>query len=610
MFSLSRSIRRIGAIGCGILWMVEGGCRGRPLSFSAHPYSSVAVEEAGRSTKGIIAQVDLTAGIPEQGGGSPWALSPSRISFDAFVKRMEEVFARSDVRGVYVNFGDAQFGFARALEVGTLLGQIRKNHVPVVCYAEELTNATMMAAAEGCTQIYVSPAGTVGTVGIGAQVVYMRRLLSDQLHLSVDILQVGKFKGAEEPLTRDGPSEEAQATLRSTLTDIRVQWLDRIQRGRSSEKTVAAAEDGPYAPDKAMELGLIDAVGYKQQAQEAIQKLAGVTRMEPCFGTDRNDNRFDWGILVQMLTNNKGLSLSAPVALVRAVGNISMGETNGLSTGGISEKELSRVLARLEQDDAVKAVVLRVDSPGGSALASDLLWNQMMRLRRKKVLVASIGDMAASGGYYLASAAQWIYASPTSIVGSIGVVGGKIGIGKALEHLGIHTETFVPYGVSLQAINRSVYMSPLVEWDDATRMRILEGFVATYTLFVHRVATGRELPPAKIQEVAEGRIFGGREGKEKGLVDELGGLREAIARARMEAKLPADAVVETVEVGSPLLQMMTLVGGGADEFAHAVNVKTTALELFSKWLPLVSLEPFAQRDELVMTVLPYFLQVR
>jgi protease-4 len=217
---------------------------------------------------------------------------------------------------------------------------------------------------------------------------------------------------------------------------------------------------------------------------------------------------------------------------------------------------MARTLARLERDDDVKAVVLRIDSPGGSALASDLLWHELMLIRARKPLVVSVGSMAASGGYYLASTGVVIFADDTSIVGSIGVVGGKIAANKALEKLGVHAETIAAKADDPRAAARAAYESLLTPWDDATRERMLATMTSIYELFLARVAEGRNIPVERVAASAEGRIFSGREGKNRGLVDELGGLTEAIARARTLAALPADARVSVVGESSGLLDAL------------------------------------------------------
>ncbi len=170
-----------------------------------------------------------------------------------------------------------------------------------------------------------------------------------------------------------------------------------------------------------------------------------------------------------------------------------------------------RTLVRLAKDDDVKAVVLRIDSPGGSALASDLLWHALMDIRVKKPLVVSVGGMAASGGYYLASTGAWVFADEASIVGSIGVVGGKIAVGHALEKIGVHAETIPAKAGDPRAAARAASESLLAPWDDATRARLLETMTSIYVLFLSRVGEGRKIPVEQVRASAEGRIFGGRE---------------------------------------------------------------------------------------------------
>jgi protease-4 len=275
--------------------------------------------------------------------------------------------------------------------------------------------------------------------------------------------------------------------------------------------------------------------------------------------------------------------------------------------GGIVERKLVRTLSRLEKDDDVKAVILRIDSPGGSALASDLLWHELMRIRAAKTLVVSIGDMAASGGYYLASAGAVIFAEETSIVGSIGVVGGKIAIDRALEKIGIHAETFSAKTRDRRAGARAAYDSLLMPWDDATRERVLETMTGVYRLFLSRVSEGRGISVERVTDFAEGRIFSGRDGRTRGLVDTIGGLREAIARARVLAGLPPDARVGLAGEPSGLLQALGAEGRGDARTARFLSEETRGL---AEILPFVaSIAPLARGEE-ALCALPFALTVR
>jgi protease-4 len=269
---------------------------------------------------------------------------------------------------------------------------------------------------------------------------------------------------------------------------------------------------------------------------------------------------------------------------------------------------MSRTLARLEKDDDIKAVVLRLDSPGGSALASDLLWHELMRIRAKKPLVVSIGGMAASGGYYMASTGAVIFADETSIVGSIGVVGGKVSADRALERIGVHAETVSAKPGDPRAAARASYESVLTPWDDATRERLKQTMTGIYDLFLARVAEGRHIPVERVAASAEGRIFGGRDGLARGLVDEMGGLAEAIARARSLAGLPPDARFAVAGEASGLLQVL-----GDDDPANTARFAPPLASLGavgSELAPfLESLLPLLEHER-ALCALPFALTVR
>jgi protease-4 len=563
--------------------------------------------------------LDLTGGAPEIEPQGLFGVPLHKESFDRFVRAAGTLATDADVKGVFVRFGGASTGIARAQEIGAALAAVRKAGKPVTCHADGFTNATLFAAAEGCSSIWVSPAGDVEAVGIAAQVVYFHKLLADELHVTVDFLQVGKFKGAEESFTRDGPSDEARASLEGTLADLRRAWIAGLKDGRGKDGVEAAAEDGPYSPEDAKARGLIDAVGYADAAMADLKKTAGAVREDVRFGHGASHQGGELGDFVQLLAGSR--TSSAPVALIRASGAIGMNGGDGAFGGetGITEREMSRLLARAEKDDVVKAVVLRVDSPGGSALASDLIWHEIQKVRAKKPVVVSVGGMAASGGYYISSAANAIVAEPTSILGSIGVVGGKLAFGAALERFGVHTETF-PANKTPGAASRATAESALTDWDDPTRARILATMTSIYTLFLARVAEGRGTTPDKIAPFAEGRLFSGTQAKADGLVDELGGLDDAIAKARSLAKLPPDAAVETMAAPASFFEALGSVGGDDDPESSRAPLKAASAptpgpadllhRLAPDLVPFVASLSALQEQEHALTALPYALLVR
>jgi len=594
---------RATALAWPVLLAALAACEGRPRVAS----KGFSGSRGDGHTGAWVAVLDLSDGIPERPPSGWLGLTSHGASFDEFVREAERLGRSKDVRAVLVRLGAARIGLARATEVGTTLATLRSK-VPVWCHADDYSNGTLNLVAQGCTRVWASPASSVDAIGLAAQTIYFHKLLADDLGLDVDFLQVGRFKGAQEPFTRDGPSPEARQSLETTLSDMRAVWLDGLRGGRPA-MAASAAEDGPYTAQRAKALGLVDDVGYFDDARDALERSSGASRTEVRLGAGTPSGVE--GELGNLLKNLTGESFGpAPIALVRATGAISL-EGGGLlgDGGGIVERRLRRVLLRLERDDDVKAVVLRIDSPGGSALASDLLWHQLMRVRAKKPLIVSIGDMAASGGYYLATTGSFVFADADSIVGSIGVVGGKIAADHALEKIGVHAETFPGKAGDPHAAARAAYDSLFVPWDEATRGRVLEAMTGIYDLFVSRVAEGRGIPVERVAVFAEGRIFSGRESKARGMVDELGGLREAVARARDLAGLPPDARVGVAEAMPTFFQM--LVEDEPEGEARQAN----AASIFHRAVPpelaafASSVEPLALGEHAICA-LPFALTVR
>jgi len=537
------------ALAVGILSV---GCDGRAPRGSADP----PVARGGFGAPALI-ELDLSRGVPETAPDSLFGKSNRRTHVE-LVRAIRAFEGEDTTKGVFVRLGTASVGFSRAHEIGRMLGEIRAKGRPVICHAEDYDNATMLLSALGCSKVWLSPAGEVATVGVAAQLLFANRLLG-KLNVEADFIQIGKYKGASEPFTRDAPSPEARESLEATLRGIRTAWISGVSQGRGNEAIGEALEDGPYSPEEAKAKGLIHEIGYLDEARDDAKKLADTPYVATRFGASDRAPPVSGGILDVFRSISGASSAGTPhVAVIQAVGAISMGTGDGLPFGGsdgIGERELGRLLTQVMNDESTKAVVLRIDSPGGSALASDLLWKRLMKLRAKKPLVVSVGGMAASGGYYMACAADKVVAESTSIVGSIGVVGGKFALGKALEELGVHAET-VSASPDPKKAARATYMSALTPWDEPTRVKIHAQMKAIYDLFVKRIAEGRAMPLEKVEASAEGRIFGGVEAKDRGLVDSIGGFEEALKVALDLAKLPADTPVDLVGDSPALFDLL------------------------------------------------------
>lgn len=563
---------------------------------------------------GEIAELDLSRGLPEL--PAPTLLGgPPSGSYFQLVSALRGAIEGSETKAFFVRLGSVNIGWARAEELGRMLIEAREANKPVICHAEGYSNTTAWMAARGCERIWLSPAGSVETTGIAAQVLYANRLLTEKLGVKVDMLQVGRFKGADETFTRDGPSPEARESLESTLSAIRETWLTGFgERGKVIE---GAVEDGPHGPEEALRLGLIDGIGYADEARDEARDRGGSPVSRTRFGP-ASDRRSGFAEVLRALSGGGGTPVRRPhVAVVRAIGAITMERSGGLfgGSGGISQRSLGRTIRDLMEDDSTKAVVLRIDSPGGSALASDLLWHELMSLRDQKPLVVSIGDMAASGGYYLASAADKIIAEKTSIIGSIGVVGGKLAFGEALEPLGINVETFSPNPRPGGAA-RAAYESAFTAWDPATRERVRGVMESIYSLFVRRVATGRGVSVEQIAPATEGRLFAGEAAMRLGLVDEWGGVERAIELAKDLASLRPDAPVRLISERGGLLDWLALDEGAGEEgevakISAPTDLKADALRSIAPELSafLASAEPLLQ-GERALAALPFAIFLR
>jgi protease-4 len=560
-----------------------------------------------------VLEVDLGAGAPEVLSGGLFRLPASR-TYAGLVRALEQGLASDTTAGVLVRFGAVALDLAQAQELSGLLAAHAKKGVPVVCHAEGLSNATAALMLRGCTRRWLGAAGEAETVGIAAQVVYLRGLL-DKLKVEVDFLHVGRFKSGPEPLTHEGPSQEARESLESALGSIRAGWLELAEKAGPGAKE--ALESGPFSPEEAKKRGLVDAVGYESDALADVKRRAKVDALEVVYGPRSGGGpNLDVTEIVRVLAGADDSAGRRPhVVVVPMQGAISTQAGGVLSSDGITSNAMVKTLRKLAKNDAVKAVVIRIDSPGGSPLASDLIWHELMELRKKKTVIASVGGMAASGGYYIAAGAQRIFAEPGSIVGSIGVFGGKLVLGPALKEVGVNAFTFAA-NPTPGAGERAAYLSPLVPWSDPMRERVRTLMQSIYDLFVARVAEGRKMPADKVLASAEGRIWSGTQGLSRGLVDELGGLGAAVEAAKKLAGLDAKAPVTVSGAAEGFLEMLAL-DEGADEakVAAALARLDARRGVLLDALP-AELRPFAAAlgpllaGETVVAAMPFAVTVR
>jgi len=465
--------------------------------------------------------------------------------------RLRELASDAQLTGLVVRVGGIAASLPDAIELRAAMHDLRAAGKHLYCHVEGAENITYLVLA-ACERIAVAPLGEIVIEGPAAMPIHIKGLL-DKLGVQADFIHVGAYKGAAEPLTRDAPSKEMEETIGAIL-DRRLQTMvDVIAAERKLEPArVHALIDRaimPAADAKAEHL--IDDVATFEAFRDAVDAPWTRIELEP-------EQQLKSMLAVARFLGAMPVDrpMGDHVAVVYAVGDIVDGDGDGLlgARQQIASHTLVPALRALAADDSVKAVVLRIDSGGGSAEASEQIWHAVNELRGKKPVVVSMSDVAASGGYYIACGANRIFALDDTLTGSIGVVGGRIAPAAALAKLGVTT---FPIGRGKHAT-----MNSLAPWTDEERALIQTLMADVYKTFVGRVADGRHKQPAEIDAIAQGRVWTGAKAKDLGLVDEIGGLDAAVAYARTLAKVGAGSDLEIYPPTPTLRDVVNGFGGG------------------------------------------------
>lgn len=490
----------------------------------------------------------------------------------ALAHRLDALAADPQITGLLVRFGGLAISLPDAVELRAMLHAFRAKQKRLTCFTEGASGVTYLVMT-ACDQIALAPLGEIVLAGPAAMPIHVKPLL-DRLGVQADFIHVGAYKGAAEPLTLDAPSREMMEVLGQILDRHYDTAVDIVAADRAIPRAdvVAIIDQAMFDAAAAKAAHLVDEVG----TWEAVRDVAG--------GDAWIDLALDdtaGGSAAALVRAMQFLGMSAPakpsgphVALVYAVGDVVDGDGDGLlgARSQIASGTLVAALRAFAADDTVKGVVVRIDSGGGSALASEQIWHAMSQLAAKKPVVVSMSDVAASGGYYIAAPATKIFALPDTLTGSIGVVGGKLALGPALDRLGVKS---YPMGRGKHA---TMYAS-LNAWTPEERALVERSMAAVYEVFVARVAAGRHTTPDKIQPIAQGHVWTGTKAKELGLVDELGGLDAAVAEARTLAHVDAATDLEVYPPAPTLRDFVHGFGGVRSGLGAAIAGPGVADEL-------------------------------
>ncbi len=448
------------------------------------------------------------------------------LSVATLYRALDRARGDDSIRGVALYIQSARFGLAKAQLLRRRLAAVSAAGKFVECYLEtagEGTNGTLAYyLVTACDRIGLSPAGHVNLIGIYADSLFMRGTL-DKLRIDPQFSTAGEYKNAGETFTSYGHSPAAREELEAVLDDLYGQIVADVAADRDLEPATVRdlIDEAPIAAELALEAGLVDSLSFPDEFETHLEELLDD---EPAMVGPR-----DYA--------GRGPRRGRRLAVVFAQGTIVRGK-GGVDPWSqqiyLGADEVQRVMRRLADDADIAAVVLRIDSPGGSALASDLMLREIERLQESKPVVVSMSDLAASGGYYIAAKAQSIVAEQSTLTGSIGVVAGKLVTRRFEEEL---------LGLTHDPIRRGANAGIFTSTEAFTSAQ--EGhFQAlierTYARFIHHVAAGREMTADEVEEVAGGRIWTGQRASGLGLVDEIGGLERALELARSAAGLGAE----------------------------------------------------------------------
>jgi len=551
----------------------EKSAEKQPAPGAAKPVKDKAEPKAAPKPKqATVARMTLGGDYPE-GPSAPGLFAEILPSLRRTIGRIDAAAKDDDVDALWLRIEPLSMGRAKIHELRAAIARFRKSGKPV--YAELASgDGLQYLLAVACDEIVMPPGGMLLVPGVRAEVTFYKGLL-EKLGIEFDMLQMGKYKGAAEPFTRTEMSPPLRESIEAVVDESYESLVAAIAEGRGMKdyQVKTLIDQGLFPAAAARAAGLIDRVVYPDQFEEQLRKQLGADELDLVtdYGKKKIDTDFSGlaGLtkLMQLFTGakpEKAARAEKKIAVVYAVGPIMLGQSASDLFGGsyVGSATMVKALRQAADDEDVVAIVLRIDSPGGSATASDLIWRETVRI--EKPIIASMSDVAASGGYYIAMGADRIVATPGTVTGSIGVVGGKIVLGGLYDKIGLSTEVISRGAVSGAFSSEA----PFTPEERAAMQRLLRDI---YRQFVGKAAQGRNMSPKELEKLAQGRVWTGRAALKNGLVDELGTLEDAIAAAKKAAGVKPDEEVDLLILPKPKTLFEQLFGSDED-----VSVRVTA----------------------------------
>ncbi len=571
-----------------------------------HATLAVGDEEGDKSAAKIkkvtLASIAVRDSYPE-GVEPPSLFGELKPHLRELVDRLDKAIKDEKISGVVLRLREPDIGLAKIDELRGAVARVRKAGKKVFADVHAASTKDFMVAT-ACDQVIMPESGTLSLNGLRAEVIFFKGLL-DKLGIQADFIQIGDYKGASEPFTRSSMSPEFRRQYEAVIDDYYDNIVSTIAKDRKLEadKVKKLIDTGMFTAAEAREAGLIDRVAYEDEWRDELKKELGADEvvMEKDYGKKKMEDLSGMAGMMkflELLTGGESKPKSSKrdkIAVVYLVGAIMTGESSSNFFGGmtVGSDTIVKALRQAQDDAKVRAIVLRVDSPGGSALASDLIWREVVR--SKKPFVVSMGDVAASGGYYVSMGAQKIFAEPGTLTGSIGVVSGKLALRGLFEKIGVTTES-ISRG---QTAGVNSFVDPFTPAEREATKRLM---LAIYQQFTGKAAQGRKMDLKKLEELAQGRLFSGRMAVANGLADQLGTLDDAVAEAKNLAGIKPDEKIDTLILPKPKGLLEQLLGNPgteaevraiAPELVEALQTATTLRKLFAE--PGVTVLPYSVR---------------
>lgn len=500
-----------------------------------------------------VDESDPFAGLFEEGQGLDQILHAIKV-------------AKTDnrIQGISIKNNFLFMGLAQTQEVRKALEDFKESGKKVYALSDYYAQKDYYLASVA-DKVFINPQGLMEFKGLASEVLYYKEL-QEKSGIKMEVIRHGKYKSAVEPFLSDTMSAENRTQIKELLGSVWTQMLEDISSSRElsiADLNTIADTLGARTPEMAVTSGLLDGTRYQDEYQKDWKEELGIGEGEDVNVISLSD--------YIMVAKNKGLSSGKDkIAVVYAQGEILYGEGN---RDVIGQGTLMRALRKARENDNIKAVVLRVNSPGGSSLVSDIIWREVVLTKAVKPVVVSFGNVAASGGYYLAVGADKIFAEPTTITGSIGVFGTIPNIYELSNDIGINAEQV---GTNENSVDYS-FFEPMKE---RFRKQLEEGVEMTYDTFLERVAEGRNMSKEAVNEVAQGRVWSGVDALELGLIDELGNLDDAIAAAAEMAGLQSHGIRKYPKYKSDFERFMEDFGSAKLKIGESVIKEELGEEAF------------------------------